>query len=75
MSEIVSLDGFRAKEFEKLRKRKKDLEDLVHVCTVTYNAIIQIDDMDRFCFSSMVNRYLFKWKKELERVNFKLGIK
>lgn len=75
MSEIINFSELQAKEFEKLSKRKKDLELLVQVCEITYNSIIQIEDIDRFCFSSMVNRYLIKWKRELERINFKLGIK
>ena len=75
MTEIIDFSELQAKEFEKLTKRKKDLELLVQVCEITYNSIIQIEDIDRFCFSSMVNRYLNKWKRELERINFKLGIK
>ena len=75
MDNLIDFAEIQAKEFEKLTKRKKDLELLVHVCEVTYNSIIQIEDIDRFCFSSMVNRYLTKWKSELSRVNSRLGIK
>lgn len=75
MVNLIDIQDLRVKEFEKLSKRKKDLELLVHVCTITYNSIIQIDDIDRFCFSSLLNRYLNKWQNELNRINLKLGIK
>ena len=75
MTEIIIFSEIQAKEIEKLSKRKKDLELLVHVCEITYNSIIQIEDIDRFCFSAYLNKLLTKWKRELERVNFKLGIK
>jgi len=75
MNKIIDFQEIRAKEFEKLSKRKKDLELLVHVCEITVQSIIQIEDNDRFYFSNIVKKYLNKWKRELESLNFKLGIK
>jgi hypothetical protein len=73
MVEIFDLGKARAAEFERLMKRKADLEQLVHCCLVTTNSIVGIVDLKRMEFSQVVESYRKEWKRELELINQKLS--
>lgn len=75
MTEIIDLGKKRADEFEKLSKRKAELERLVHVCIVSINSIVDINDLKRMEFSRTIESYLKDWKRELDSVNLKLNKK
>ena len=71
---IIDLSKIRSEEYQKLQKRKSDLERLIFACEITYKSLLDIEDIDRFCFTSMINQYKSKWEKELARINAKLGL-
>lgn len=75
MAEIYDLGKARADEFERLIKRKADLEQLIHCCLVTNNSILNILEFKRMEFSKMVDTYRSDWQKELDGIKFKLGKK
>lgn len=75
MSKIYDLGKIRAEEYERLAKRKAELEQLMHICLITVNSIVNINDLKRMEFSLMVESYLKVWKTELEYVNMKLNKK
>ena len=73
MVEIFDLGKRRADDFERLMKRRSELERMIHNCLVMMNSTIDIIDLKRMEFSRMVESYLKDWRKELESINIKLA--
>jgi hypothetical protein len=73
MTKIYDIGKAKADEYEKLAKRKAELEQLTHCCLVTTNSIINIVDIKRMEFSNIIEAYRKDWQYELDRINLKLG--